>query len=721
MILFWNNARLSPHRAGFDAVYHINYIKYVQEHRALPLPTQGIEMHQPPLFYVLSAVALSSCGLSVTDGSGILVLRLLTTLFGIAHFTLVFLSLRLLLPDRIAPPLVGLLLAAFLPMNLYMSHYCTNETLAALLISASVYFCLRILKTEKNSWSSFGLLGLLIGAAALTKLTAVLAVPFIVSALARQAFARRASLTDWALKIGSLLAIATVVSSWHYIRLWAQTGSLVIGGSQPALGLAYWQDDGYHVREYFLRFGECLVRPLFSATSSFLDGIYSTLWGDGLCGGVSSIALRPPWNYHLMCAGYLLSILPTLLILVGAAAVAGQLFRKGDSERFVLLGLAVAVVCGLIYLNLKVPFYASVKSFYGLCAMIPFGFIGAVGWEFLTRSRRVLQFALGTILLVWAMNSFASFWVRPSVSQSIYSAWKLKFGGNTDQAAAEATKAVNADPSDATARLCLAIMLGDLGRRTEGLEQAQRAVELSPLDSACRLELGTILAKQGQMERAINETRLALKLGPENLPAYDLLSSCLFLSGRPDEAITVAGNGLTVSPFDPELHYYLGLAFAEKEELVTAANQFGYALLLRPAWGEPLSKLRLALLSIAKAPDGLKHLQQAAELSPESPKLLNEVAWLLATYPDKTVRNGDDAVRLAEHACAIMGRKIPALVATLAAAYAETGRFPEAIKTAQEALSLARSSGDAGAASLSWNLLASVQANRPYHEDPKYW
>jgi hypothetical protein len=61
---------------------------------------------------------------------------------------------------------------------------------------------------------------------------------------------------------------------------------------------------------------------------------------------------------------------------------------------------------------------------------------------------------------------------------------------------------------------------------------------------------------------------------------------------------------------------------------------------------------------------------------------------------------------------------MPKAINTLAAAYAETGRFLDAINTAQEALSLARSSGDADAATLSQNLLSSFQANRPYREDP---
>jgi len=129
VLLFSNNAALVPFIQGFAAPEHLAYIKYVQDHHALPWPDDGFEMFQPPLYYVLSAVALSVCGVSADAHSGTLVLRLLTLIFGLSQFILVFLSLRLIFPGRLVAQLVGLVLAAFLPMQLYLSHYVTNETL----------------------------------------------------------------------------------------------------------------------------------------------------------------------------------------------------------------------------------------------------------------------------------------------------------------------------------------------------------------------------------------------------------------------------------------------------------------------------------------------------------------------------------------------------------------------------------------------------------------
>src|SRR5262249_56139775 len=128
-------------------------------------------------------------------------------------------TLRLVFPGRPYLQLVGTGLTAFLPMQLYMSHYPTNETLAALLVSASVYLALRILILGTNSWQAYSLLGLLLGAALLTNMTAVLAVPFIVLALCRRLSSERASATKWTITVRSMAMIPVSPGCWHYLRL----------------------------------------------------------------------------------------------------------------------------------------------------------------------------------------------------------------------------------------------------------------------------------------------------------------------------------------------------------------------------------------------------------------------------------------------------------------------------------------------------------------------
>ena len=117
---------------------------------------------------------------------------------------------------------------------------------------------------------------------------------------------------------------------------------------------------------------------------------------------------------------------------------------------------------------------------------MPFCSFGAVGWEVLTRGRKPLQFALGMILLVWAMNSFAAVWIRDnSASTHVYLGAMLDSDGKTDAALSEFARAVDIDPSNALARRFLASALNESGRTDEALQQAEQAVELNPTNAAC--------------------------------------------------------------------------------------------------------------------------------------------------------------------------------------------------------------------------------------------
>ena len=187
LALFANNLGVLSPRYGYDADAHNAYVRYVQEKQSLPLGSQGWEMFQPPLYYVLCAALLEVLLLSVSQDGGVLALRIFGLGIGVAHILLVWACLRRLFPGQHSRQRWGLALAAFLPPLLYLSQYVTNEGLAAALVSASVYLALRLVQQERASWRACAGLGFCLGAALLTKSSALLAVPVIVGALLWQA------------------------------------------------------------------------------------------------------------------------------------------------------------------------------------------------------------------------------------------------------------------------------------------------------------------------------------------------------------------------------------------------------------------------------------------------------------------------------------------------------------------------------------------------------
>jgi peptidoglycan/LPS O-acetylase OafA/YrhL len=106
----------------------------------------------------------------------------------------------------------------------------------------------------------------------------------------------------------------------------------------------------------------------------------------------------------------------------------------------------------------------------------------------------------------------------------------------------------------------------------------------------------------------------------------------------------------------------------------------------------------------------------SAELVPPAPGANNNLAWSLATNPDPTKRDGEMAVKLAEDACQRTDFKETIMVGTLAAAYAESGRFDEAIATAQQACALATKNGETNLLKRNQELLELYNAHKPARE-----
>jgi Flp pilus assembly protein TadD len=110
----------------------------------------------------------------------------------------------------------------------------------------------------------------------------------------------------------------------------------------------------------------------------------------------------------------------------------------------------------------------------------------------------------------------------------------------------------------------------------------------------------------------------------------------------------------------------------------------------------------------------IAHLQKAVEISPNDLGAINDLAWLLATCPREDLRDGARAVELAERACQATGHKVPELMDTLAAAYAEAGRFSQAVATAEKSLSLIQPDQESVAERIRQRL-ERYQAGKPYH------
>ena len=152
-----------------------------------------------------------------------------------------------------------------------------------------------------------------------------------------------------------------------------------------------------------------------------------------------------------------------------------------------------------------------------------------------------------------------------------------------------------------------------------------------------------------------------------------------------------------------------------------AHNNLGAALLKQGRTKEAIRQFLAAVNINPDDPDAEGKLAKVLEMKDSSvqildPSTLNNLAWELATCPDAGIRNGALAVKLAERACELTHYRQIIFIGTLAAAYAEAGRFDEAVATGQKACALASELGATNLLKRNQELVILYQARQPYHE-----
>ena len=128
--------------------------------------------------------------------------------------------------------------------------------------------------------------------------------------------------------------------------------------------------------------------------------------------------------------------------------------------------------------------------------------------------------------------------------------------------------------------------------------------------------------------------------------------------------------------------------------------------------------MAVTLAAQQKTAEAIAEYRVALQLQPNFSDALNNLAWILAANPNPQMRNGMEAVALAEHACALTHNKQAIKIGTLAAAYAEAGQFDDAVASAQLAHDVALAQGQASVATANLQLQKYYKAHQPYHEPP---
>lgn len=300
--------------------------------------------------------------------------------------------------------------------------------------------------------------------------------------------------------------------------------------------------------------------------------------------------------------------------------------------------------------------------------------------------------------------------------------------GRIEESLTQFRQALHISPNYAVARYYLGRALGRQGRFDDAFEQFRKLFETEPDYPDAHASLGEVLLNKKLPGQAIDEINLELRRSPRSIRALNLLATAFLRLDRPEEAIEQYQRALQIAPHMPEIHHNLALALQNRGELSRAIEHYRRALQGRPDSTDIHINLAQALFDQASfgeaatvLDDVLKHrstdpdayylvaatylsrsrfasaigvLRRGVDKFPADIRLITRLAWVLATCPDETVRSGSESLRLALQASQLSGFRDIGSLDALGAAYAESGRFGEAVDAVRRAVERAATAGN---------------------------
>ena len=271
------------------------------------------------------------------------------------------------------------------------------------------------------------------------------------------------------------------------------------------------------------------------------------------------------------------------------------------------------------------------------------------------------------------------------------------------------------------AACALALASGSV-RESDAAPAFRPSFEKKPLvtAAACGIVLAVLFVltwrQSGMYTDAETLWRATIARNPGSWMAYNNLSEILFSQERVDEAFPVSRTAVNLKPDDAEANANFANVLRYKNQLDEAIVYYKKAVVLKPDVASFHGSLANTLVETGKIKEAITHFEKSYQLDPSDGLLMNNLAWILATCPEDSVRNGTRAVKLASRAIETLGSQDPTVLGTLAAAYAEAGRLKEAVATEEKALALARSGGNADLMEWHSQLLETYRVGQPHRE-----
>lgn len=285
-----------------------------------------------------------------------------------------------------------------------------------------------------------------------------------------------------------------------------------------------------------------------------------------------------------------------------------------------------------------------------------------------------------------------------------------------DEALAQYRGALEIDPKSINAYRGVAVVYIKQQKHPQAIAVLRDLLKLQPSDANALLTLGQEYLNDKQSDQAIATFKQLLEIEPKNVQALKFLSQQYLAAAV---ALTQAAAQADAAGKADEARTKRAEAQARHEE---AVGTLARLVEIQPENSDAHGTLGQEYISLKRNREAIDELRKAlsmnSKLGPKSPALVwaNNLAWLLATTRDDKLRNGDEAVDWAKKVCEAVEYKQMEFLDTLAAAYAETGNFDEAIKLSKKFLDHAEAAGNAQAVQMAQSRVKLFESKQPYRE-----
>ena len=261
--------------------------------------------------------------------------------------------------------------------------------------------------------------------------------------------------------------------------------------------------------------------------------------------------------------------------------------------------------------------------------------------------------------------------------------------GKLDNAIADFQKSLDIAPENAEAINNLGNTLFVKGADQAAIAQYQKALQIQPDNSRAENNLGKVLLKLGRVDEAIAHYRKSVQLNPDEEGTRVNLGQALLKKGDFAGAMACLDKAAAASVNPLGSWTTLGNDSLQQGNWQAAILCYQRALEINPRSTDLRASQAGAFVNNGQIKEAIGCLEKALEVNPDHVPVLNNLALLLGTTPDPSLRDGAKAVALATRASQLSGDRNPAVLHSLATVYAEEGSYGMAVATARRALELA--------------------------------